>query len=111
MTKYAGTIPPSQVRDEPERATSSGQKSATINTDISAALDPLEGSCATLARGYWSYKWCHRGSVIQVDCCVSGVVMAAPLNHCCCGFVEHHHYFSCAHYDTAFQCTHHPLME
>lgn len=55
-----------QVREEPERATTTGNKFATTNTDISTALDPLDGSCATLARGYWSYKWCHRKSVTQV---------------------------------------------
>lgn len=69
VTKHAGTTT-MQVREEPERATSTGKKSTTINDDISTALDPLEGSCATLARGYWSYKWCHRKSVIQVTTCL-----------------------------------------
>eukprot|EP00903_Cladosiphon_okamuranus_P007027 g6833.t1 len=65
LTDIDGVVHTCTVREEPERATSSREKSAAINTDISKALDPLENSCATLVRGYWSYKWCHRKSVIQ----------------------------------------------
>eukprot|EP00752_Nemacystus_decipiens_P011291 g10034.t1 len=67
LTDVDGVVHTCTVREEPEKAVSSGKKSATptVNSDISAALDPLDGSCATLPRGYWSYKWCHRKSVIQ----------------------------------------------
>ena len=46
--------------------------------DVSTALDPLEGACATLADGYWTYKWCHRRDVIQVG-------RTTAVHRCPCG--------------------------
>ncbi|CAM9328576.1 unnamed protein product [Ectocarpus sp. 4 AP-2014] len=58
-----GVLHTCTVRERMEQAESPGKKST--NTDVSTALDPLEGSCATLSHGYWSYKWCHRRDVTQ----------------------------------------------
>lgn len=76
MCPFAATLSPAflQVRDEPETKpanskanTKTSTKTKTKSkTDVSTALDPLEGVCATLSDGYWSYKWCHRRDVIQV---------------------------------------------
>lgn len=35
--------------------------------DVSKALEPLNGKCATLHHEYWSYTWCHRGTVMQAS--------------------------------------------
>ncbi len=77
MCPFAATFPPAflQVREELETKpsntktkTKTGTKTKTKPiTDVSTALDPLEGVCATLPDGYWSYKWCHRRDVIQVQ--------------------------------------------
>ncbi|CAM9104501.1 unnamed protein product [Ectocarpus fasciculatus] len=63
FTDVDGVLHTCTVRERMEQAESPGEKSA--NTDVSTALDPLEGSCATLSHGYWSYKWCHRKDVTQ----------------------------------------------
>ncbi|CAN0097078.1 unnamed protein product [Scytosiphon promiscuus] len=69
LTDVDGVLHTCTVRAEPEKAASSGKKStkskAKAKPDISTALDPLEGSCATLTQGYWSYQWCHRKDVTQ----------------------------------------------
>lgn len=37
------------------------------SVDVSKVLEPLEGECATVSHLFWSYKWCHRGSITQAS--------------------------------------------
>lgn len=46
-----------------------GKSGNPSGLDVSKALEPLIGKCATLHHEYWSYTWCHRGTVMQASFC------------------------------------------
>lgn len=59
-----------QVHDKTQRrggTRDSHSKRKSKGVDVSKVLAPLEGTCATIPSGYWSYIWCHRGFITQAS--------------------------------------------
>ncbi|CAN0276904.1 unnamed protein product [Pylaiella littoralis] len=66
LTDIDGVVHTCTVREEPEQAKSSRKGPTNVKVDLSTALDPLKGACATLSNGqFWSYRWCHRQDIVQ----------------------------------------------
>lgn len=64
LTDTDGVVHTCTVReDTPDRRAAAKKK--PTGKDVSTALDPLAGRCATISHEYWSYKWCHKGEIIQ----------------------------------------------